>query len=404
MKIKKIMSSALSASLLLSCAVALNVSAADPTNVALNKTVTSTRSGVTAEQLAQLTDNNTTTQAFSYYGSETQSFTVDLSSEYTVSSVVVYSGWSNSGGDYYDGWTISYSADGTAYTSAEITKTQGNDYSTVCTLDTPTVVRYVKITHPKLDSARTFRYREIQVFGVEYTSEPEVTATVTADDNNGSAPGLIDGDTENASAYNTNSGVGAWVPNNTSKTSSTATVDMGEVKSVSNIKLYMGYKNGGADAPAAYAVSYSLDGVTYADLQSGNGAEEVTISKSFTARYIKLNVTKAERSDIARVREMAITSTTYSGASGAPANVSASPVSEDIQGANDTVASIWKGTITGTNTAFTKIKATATANDSTTATGALSSGTSFSGQGDVSVFIIVNKSKTEIGSVVISVE
>ena len=199
--------------------------------------------------------------AWTYYGKGENYAIIDLGAVYSISQIKGYFGYPNSGAQGADtGFAFSYSLNGTSYT--DIVKIGDNSYDIdyTYTLDEAVNARFVKLTILPSEAARPVRVREVEVYG---TDEPmisiakESNAAVSANNEDGLALGLIDGDTVSADKA-TEKAKGAW----TYSGGASATIDLGGAYCIKQINAYFG-DGTGANKPKSFTIDVSTDGVNF---------------------------------------------------------------------------------------------------------------------------------------------
>lgn len=136
-----------------------------------------------------------------------------------------------------------------------------------------------------------------------------VGKTVTAKSEDGKVIGIVDGDSKNPNKATATS-KGAWTF--FTKNENWALIDLGALYSISSIKGYFGYANGGSEKPdTGFSVAYSTNNSVFTDIvkvTDGNYNEDYTavLDSPVIARYIKLTVAPAAANRAVRVREFEV--------------------------------------------------------------------------------------------------
>ncbi len=136
-----------------------------------------------------------------------------------------------------------------------------------------------------------------------------VGKTVTAKSEDGKVIGIVDGDSKNPNKATATS-KGAWTF--FTKNENWALIDLGALYSVSSIKGYFGYANGGSQKPdTGFSVAYSTNNSVFTDIVKVTDADysedyTAVLDSPVIARYIKLTIPSAVAGRAVRVREFEV--------------------------------------------------------------------------------------------------
>lgn len=247
--------------------------------------------------------------AWTYFGKNAQSVTVDLGGMYCISKIKAYMGYAKSGADSPESFSIMYSTDGEKYITA-VNETSGYSFDYEKIFAGCIGARYVKLYVGAAEVSRVVRVREIEIIGCSiYDKSINITSyadlSVSCSPNDSSILGIIDGDTESANTHN-GGGAGAWVYSGKAKR--TLDVNLNSVYHIDSIKLYFGYRGAETDRPQAFTVSTTNDMTAYTEvlkIDSGvNGEHDITVDGNI--RAVRLEIPSAPESRVVRVREMQI--------------------------------------------------------------------------------------------------
>lgn len=257
-------------------------------NIALNKTATSSSACNANEAAGKALDRNSYTKWCST--DATKWIEVDLGKNQTISKIVLgHAGYGNESASYNTkAYNIQVKADGASSYTTVVTVT--NNASGTTTHDiTPVTARYVRLNITQAEQNNNYAAR-IYEFEVHSPRNFALGGIVKADGTcgfNEGAGGAVD------ARYNYK-----WC-SNTANQVKWMTVDMGAAKKIS--KFVVGHSGAGGEWATQntydFSILTSMDGVNWTSAVNvtGNTANTTTHPITpVTARYLKLNITKAE--------------------------------------------------------------------------------------------------------------
>ncbi len=279
-------------------------------NVARNTAVTLTTGTNSYSNTARINDGNKDDDGASYSGTGERVLYINLGGMYNVSEIKAYFGNATKDIDIPEQFTFAYSIDGSTYENIEtVTSNTKREYDKVLTESVQ--AQHIKFTVPKADVSRVVRVREIEVYGTFAgygTKNLAFGKSVTENFNVKSVCGLVDGDTVITNAADS-SKEGAWVYSGAGM--HYATIDLGAVYSINQLKAYFGYTDGANKPDTGFSIEYSLDNTTYSSLATVDAADVkpdyvLNLSETVNARYVKLIINAATASRTIRVRELEV--------------------------------------------------------------------------------------------------
>ncbi|MDD7793350.1 galactose-binding domain-containing protein [Clostridium sp. 'White wine YQ'] len=269
---KKLLSTILSLSVFTSLFMGTTlITKAEPVNIALNKTATSS-SNIAGSTASLAFDGNSSTRWESDW-SDPQWISVDLGTSYNVTGVKL--NWETAAAKDYK---IQVSTDNASWVDA-YTKTGGTGGTETLTFSTPTTGRYVRMYGTARTTGYGYSLWDFEVYGTAVTQSSNIALNKTA-----TASSFLGGNTA-ALAFDSDNAGTRW--ESAFSDPQWISVDLGSTYNVTGAKLIWE-----TAAAKDYKIQVSSDNSNWVDAYTKTGGtggtEAITFGASVTGRYVRM--------------------------------------------------------------------------------------------------------------------